>query len=70
MLDKLVDWLGLWGILSLTIIYFTLLNLFFEYVVNRGKENLIIGGGLILALAYTVFHIKLVIHFISNKFKF
>jgi hypothetical protein len=69
-MEKIINVLGLWGIISLTFIYFTLLNLFFEYVVNREVDNLIIGGGFILALAYTVFHIKLVIHFISNKFKF
>ncbi len=58
--------LGLWGIVGTTIIYMYVMNLFFTYVVNREVDEILQIGGTFIALAYTVFQIKLVVNEIIN----
>jgi len=61
--------LGLWGVIILTTIYLYLMNMYFEYVVNREvvTEIQIVLG--LVALSYTIFQIKLIVNKLSNLFK-
>ena len=61
--------LGLWGVIILTTIYLYLMNMYFEYIVNREVVTEIqIAIGLV-ALSYTIFQIKLIVNKLSNLFK-
>ena len=61
--------LGLWGVIILTTIYLYLMNMYFEYIVNREVVTEIqIALGLV-ALSYTIFQIKLIVNKLSNLFK-
>jgi hypothetical protein len=61
--------LGLWGVIILTTIYLYLMNMYFEYILSREvvMEIQIVVG--LIALAYTVFQIKLIVNKLSNSFK-
>jgi hypothetical protein len=61
--------LGVWGIVILTIIYFLIMNVFFEYVINREVDLILQAGGSVIALMYTVFMIKLLVNEVFNKLK-
>jgi len=61
--------LGLWGVIILTTIYLYLMNMYFEYIINREVESeiqLVLG---LVALSYTIFQIKLIVNKLSNLFK-
>jgi hypothetical protein len=61
--------LGLWGVIILTTIYLYLMNLYFEYIINREVESeiqIVLG---LVALSYTIFQIKLIVNKLSNLFK-
>jgi predicted membrane chloride channel (bestrophin family) len=61
--------LGLWGVILLTTIYLYVINLYFEYIINRevSSEIQIVLG--LVALSYTIFQIKLIVNKLSNLFK-
>jgi len=61
--------LGLWGVIILTTIYLYVINLYFEYIINRevASEIQIVLG--LVALSYTIFQIKLIVNKLSNLFK-
>lgn len=61
--------LGLWGVIILTTIYLYVINLYFEYIINRevASEIQIVLG--LLTLSYTIFQIKLIVNKLSNLFK-
>jgi hypothetical protein len=61
--------LGLWGVIILTTIYLYLMNVYFEYIINRevSSEIQIVLG--LVALSYTIFQIKLIVNKLSNLFK-
>ena len=63
------DKLGLWGVIILTTIYLYLMNVYFEYIINRevSSEIQIVLG--LVALSYTIFQIKLIVNKLSNLFK-
>ena len=64
-----VEKLGLWGVIILTTIYLYVINLYFEYIINRevASEIQIVLG--LVALSYTIFQIKLIVNKLSNLFK-
>jgi hypothetical protein len=68
-MDKIVNMLGLWGTIILTFIYGVIMGMFFDYIISREMDGFIQGSAIILALAYTVFQIKLVLTFVINKLK-
>jgi hypothetical protein len=61
--------LGLWGVILLTTIYLYVINLYFEYIINRevSSEIQIVLG--LVALSYTIFQIKLIVNKLSNFLK-
>jgi hypothetical protein len=61
--------LGLWGVIILTTIYFYVINLYFEYIINRevASEIQIVLG--LVALSYTIFQIKLIVSKLNNFLK-
>jgi len=61
--------LGLWGVIILTTIYLYVINLYFEYIINRevASEIQIVLG--LVALSYTIFQIKLIVNKLSNFLK-
>jgi hypothetical protein len=61
--------LGLWGVIILTTIYLYVINLYFEYIINREVESeiqIVLG---LVALSYTIFQIKLIVNKLSNFLK-
>tara|TARA_R110000868_G_scaffold39555_1_gene137671 strand:+ start:162 stop:383 length:222 start_codon:yes stop_codon:yes gene_type:complete len=64
-----VEKLGTWGVIILTTIYLILINTFFEYVINREVNSTIQIVGVLIALAYTVFTLKLIINLVYNFIK-
>jgi len=61
--------LGIWGVVILTFIYLLVMNVFFEYVINREVDIILQAGGSVIALMYTVFMIRLVVNKLFNKLK-
>ena len=61
--------LGVWGVVILTVIYLLVMNVFFEYVINREVDIILQAGGSVIALMYTVFMISLVVNKVFNKLK-
>jgi len=61
--------LGIWGVVILTIIYLLVMNVFFEYVINREVDLILQAGGSVIALMYTVFMIRLVVNKLFDKLK-
>jgi uncharacterized membrane protein len=53
--------LGWFSIVGMIIVYILSINLFFEYVINREVHQAIQATGLLLAMAYTVFIIRIII---------
>jgi ABC-type sugar transport system permease subunit len=53
--------LGLWGVIILTTIYLYLMNLYFEYIINREVASEIQIVVSLVALAYTIFQVKLIV---------
>jgi hypothetical protein len=64
-----VEKLGVWGVIILTTIYLYVINLYFEYIINRevASEIQIVLG--LVALSYTIFQIKLIVNKLSNFLK-
>lgn len=58
--------LGLWTIIGMIMVYILSMNLFFEYVINREVHQIIQGTGLLIAMAYTVFMIRIIIWNVSR----
>jgi hypothetical protein len=61
--------LGLWGVILLTTIYLYVINLYFEYIINRevSSEIQIVLG--LVALSYTIFTLKLIVNLVYNFIK-
>jgi|688.fasta_scaffold09709_26 hypothetical protein len=64
-----VERLGTWGVIILTMIYLIVINTFFEYVINREINSVIQIVAVLVALAYTVFTLKLIINLVYNIIK-
>jgi hypothetical protein len=64
-----VERLGTWGVIILTMIYLIVINTFFEYVINREVNSVIQIVAVLVALAYTVFTLKLIINLVYNIIK-
>jgi uncharacterized membrane protein YjjP (DUF1212 family) len=64
-----VEKLGTWGVIILTMIYLIVINTFFEYVINREINSVIQIVAVLVALAYTVFTLKLIINLVYNIIK-
>lgn len=61
--------LGLWGVIILTTIYLYLINLYFEYILSRevaGEIQIVVS---LIALAYTIFQVKLIVKKAVSLFK-
>jgi uncharacterized membrane protein YagU involved in acid resistance len=64
-----VEKLGVWGVIILTTVYFFVMNMFFEYVINREVYPIVqIWAGLIV-LFYTVLMVRLIVNLINNFLK-
>lgn len=61
--------LGLWGVIILTTIYLYLMNLYFEYIINREVASEIQIIVSLVALAYTIFQVKLIVKKAVSLFK-
>jgi ABC-type sugar transport system permease subunit len=61
--------LGLWGVIILTTIYLYLMNLYFEYIINREVASEIQIVVSLVALAYTIFQVKLIVKKAVSLFK-
>jgi undecaprenyl pyrophosphate phosphatase UppP len=64
-----VERLGTWGVIILTTIYLILINTFFEYVINREVNSTIQIVVALIALAYTIFTLKLIVNLVYNFIK-
>jgi hypothetical protein len=64
-----VEKLGTWGVIILTTIYLILINTFFEYVINREVNSTIQIVVALIALAYTIFTLKLIVNLVYNFIK-
>jgi hypothetical protein len=64
-----VEKLGTWGVIILTTIYLILINTFFEYVINREVNSTIQIVAALVALAYTIFTLKLIVNLVYNFIK-
>ncbi len=58
--------LGLWTIIGMIMVYILLMNLFFEYVINREVPQIIQAAGLLISMAYTVFMIRIIVWNVSR----
>jgi hypothetical protein len=61
--------LGLWWLVGTTIIYIYIMNLFFNYVINREVDEILQIGASFIALIYTAFQIKQIVKEVINLFK-
>ena len=64
-----VEKLGTWGVIILTTIYLYLMNLYFEYIINREVASEIQIVVSLVALAYTIFQVKLIVKKAVSLFK-
>jgi hypothetical protein len=60
--------LGMWGVVGLTFVYIYIMNLYFDYMINRNVDETLQFGMTFLALVYTVFQIKLLVKEVTNLF--
>ncbi len=58
-----------WGVTILTIVYLYVLDMFFEYIVNRDVPTEIIMLSTLGVLVYTYHTVKLTHNFIYNNLK-
>jgi hypothetical protein len=58
-----------WGVTILTIVYLYVLDMFFEYIVNRDTPTEIIMLSTLGVLVYTYHTVKLTHNFIYNNLK-
>lgn len=58
--------LGLWTIIGMIMVYILSMNLFFEYVINREVHQIIQASGLLIAMGYTIFMIRIIIWNVSR----
>jgi hypothetical protein len=68
MIKKLTS--TLWGIVLLTIVYFSSMSLVFEYIINRGDFHpLIIIFTTLGSMGCTYYFVSIVFNFIYNSLK-
>jgi len=60
--------LGMWSTVGLTFVYIYIMNLYFDYMINRNVDEILQLGMTFLALVYTVFQIKLLVKEVTNLF--
>lgn len=58
--------LGPWVVVALTFIYISIMTIYFEYFVNRNVDEVLQITVTFLALAYTVFQLRLIINQLTN----
>jgi hypothetical protein len=62
--------LGLWGVITLTVVWMVITNLYVDYVVSRDYfDQIVVIGATILQLMYTVWQGKLILNFLKRKLK-
>ena len=59
--------LGTWGAALLTVLYISMLDLFFKFIINREVEGAIQVITSFLVLMYSVWYFKTIINFINKK---
>jgi len=59
--------LGTWGAALLTVLYISVLDLFFKFIINREVEGAIQVTASFLVLMYSVWYFKTIINFINKK---
>lgn len=59
--------LGTWGAALLTVLYISVLDLFFKFIINREVEGAIQVITSFLVLMYSVWYFKTIINFINKK---
>ena len=59
--------LGAWGIAILTVLYISVLDVFFKFIINREIDGVIQLSASFFVLVYSVWHFKLIINFINKK---
>lgn len=58
--------LGMWTIIGMIMVYILSMNAFFEYIINREVHQIIQATGLLIAMAYTVFMIRIIVWNLSR----
>lgn len=66
---KLIDRIGPWSTVALTLVYVCLISLFFDHVVNREVDLELQVIATFLALYYTWWQLKLVVTKLTNIIK-
>jgi hypothetical protein len=61
--------LGGWGVIILTMIYLSVMGMYFEYIINREVLEVVQIVSTLGVLVYTVYMIKLIYKFIYNNLK-
>ena len=61
--------LGGWGVIILTMIYLSVMGMYFEYIINREVLEVVQLVLTLGVLVYTVYMIKLIYKFIYNNLK-
>lgn len=61
--------LGTWGAALLTVLYISVLDLFFKSIINREVDGAIQVTASFLVLMYSVWYFKTIINFINKKTK-
>jgi hypothetical protein len=61
--------LGGWGVIILTMIYLSVMGMYFEYIINREVLEVVQLVLTLGVLVYTVYMIKLIINLVYNFIK-
>ena len=61
--------LGGWGVIILTMIYISVMGMYFEYIINREVLEVVQLVLTLGVLVYTVYMIKLIINLVYNFIK-
>jgi ACR3 family arsenite efflux pump ArsB len=66
---NLMDRIGPWTTVALTLIYVFLMTLYFEYIISQEMDTVIQGIATFLALFYTWWQMKLILNQFTKLFK-
>jgi hypothetical protein len=61
--------LGGWGVIILTMIYLSVMGMYFEYIINREVLEVVQLVLTLGVLVYTVYMVKLIINLVYNFIK-
>jgi hypothetical protein len=65
----LLERVGPWATVALTLIYFSVITFYFDYVISQEMDEIVQGVATFLAIFYTWWQIKLVVTQINKLFK-